>query len=263
MATVIAAHAMLNPQLECSVCYQMFTDPRILPCGHTFCLKCLQDIVKAVESNSHKIPCPTCRAEFQVGSQNLQDLPKNTISNKCDGMIRNICFAIKNLSANHDTVQEHIDTLLTAAEAKLQSLFDELLQAIKQCRDTAEQTVRKSHSEQMDKLQTSLADKQTQAHNIKQHVASVEHHLTPSSSVFDKSTFINDKLSDIESETRQAKIPLSTYLHTDISKWKTDMTTWLKKISDALTTATTQLPQLTEHSLVTHRFDTALSIFNT
>jgi hypothetical protein len=77
MATVIAAHAMLNPQLECSVCYHMFTDPRMLPCGHTFCLKCLQDIVKAAASKSDKIPCPTCRAEFQVGSQNLQDLPKN------------------------------------------------------------------------------------------------------------------------------------------------------------------------------------------
>jgi predicted NodU family carbamoyl transferase len=172
-------------------------------------------------------------------------------------------FCDQNLSANHDTVQQHIDTLLSDAEAKLQSLFDKLLAAIKQCRDTAKQTVNKSHSEQMDKLQTSLADKQKQSHNIKQHVASVEHHLTPSSSVFDKSKFIKDKLSDIENETRQAKTPLNTYLHTDISKWKTDMTAWLEKISDALTTATTRLPQLTEHSLVTHRFDIALSTFNT
>jgi hypothetical protein len=78
MATVIAAHAMLNSQLECSVCYHMFKDPRILPCGHTFCLKCLQDIVTAAASKTDKTPsCPTCRAAFQVSSQNLQDLPKN------------------------------------------------------------------------------------------------------------------------------------------------------------------------------------------
>jgi hypothetical protein len=38
------------------------------------------------------------------------------------------------------------------------------------------------------------------------------------------------------------------------------MTAWLNNISDALTTATTRLPQLTEHSLVTHRFDMVLSI---
>jgi hypothetical protein len=113
----------------------------------------------------------------------------------------------------------------------------------------------------MDKLQTSLADKQTQANNIKQHVASVEHHLTPSSSVFDKSKFIKDKLSDIESDTKQAKTQVNTYLHTDISKWKTDITAWLEKTTDVLTTATTQLSQLTEHSLVTHRFNIALFIF--
>jgi hypothetical protein len=78
MATVIASHAMLNSQLECSVCYQMFQDPRILPCGHTFCLKCLQDIVRAAASETDKtLSCPTCRAAFQVSSQNLQELPKN------------------------------------------------------------------------------------------------------------------------------------------------------------------------------------------
>jgi hypothetical protein len=77
MATVIAAHAMLNSRLECSVCYKVFTDPRNLPCGHTYCLKCLQDILKAAASQTTKLPCPTCRTEFPVGSQNLQDLPKN------------------------------------------------------------------------------------------------------------------------------------------------------------------------------------------
>jgi hypothetical protein len=86
MATVIAAHAMLNPMLECSVCQEMFKDPRILPCGHTFCLKCLQGIVKTAVGRSNTtrtsvkidtMPCPQCRTQFSVGSQNLQDLPKN------------------------------------------------------------------------------------------------------------------------------------------------------------------------------------------
>jgi hypothetical protein len=65
------------------------------------------------------------------------------------------------------------------------------------------QTVHKSHSEQMDKLQTTLADKQKQSHNIKQHVTSVEHHLTPSSSVFDKPKFIKDELPGIKNDTIQ------------------------------------------------------------
>jgi hypothetical protein len=91
-------------------------------------------------------------------------------------------------------------------------------------------------------------------------MASVQHHLTPSSSVFDRQKFIKDEIPSIMSETRQINIQVSTYLLTDISKWKTDMTAWLDNISDALTTATTRLPQLTEQSLHKHRFDIVLSM---
>jgi uncharacterized protein YoxC len=84
--------------------------------------------------------------------------PLQELQNKFDSMIDNISFAIKILSANHDTVQHGINTLLSDVEVKLQSLFDKLLQAIRQCRDTANHTVNKSHSEQMDKLHTCLAD---------------------------------------------------------------------------------------------------------
>lgn len=31
--------------LECPVCMEKFTDPRMLPCGHTFCRSCIEDLV--------------------------------------------------------------------------------------------------------------------------------------------------------------------------------------------------------------------------
>jgi len=27
---------------ECSICTEVFTDPRVLPCLHTYCLKCIK-----------------------------------------------------------------------------------------------------------------------------------------------------------------------------------------------------------------------------
>jgi hypothetical protein len=84
MAASKANQAMLNVKFECSVCHDLFQDPRMLPCGHTFCLQCLQHIVHAAVTHNgnatvDKIPCPHCRTQISVGRQNLQDLPKNYI----------------------------------------------------------------------------------------------------------------------------------------------------------------------------------------
>ena len=34
----------LDDQLTCSVCLEQYTNPKILPCGHSFCLKCIEPI---------------------------------------------------------------------------------------------------------------------------------------------------------------------------------------------------------------------------
>ena len=68
MATANAAQVVLNANCKCSICQDLFQDPRMLLCGHTFCLKCLQNIVHAAVIHNgnapvDKIPCPQCRAE--------------------------------------------------------------------------------------------------------------------------------------------------------------------------------------------------------
>jgi len=32
----------VDNESECAICKEVFTDPRVLPCVHTFCLKCIQ-----------------------------------------------------------------------------------------------------------------------------------------------------------------------------------------------------------------------------
>ena len=67
----------LNEEVSCSVCMSTFTDPKILPCFHTFCLHCLNEIQRT--SGKHgEITCPECRRKFQVpGSGYPKDLPAN------------------------------------------------------------------------------------------------------------------------------------------------------------------------------------------
>ena len=67
----------LHEEVSCSVCMTTFTDPKILPCLHSFCLHCLNGILRT--SGRYDIfPCPECRKEVQVPSSGkLKDLPTN------------------------------------------------------------------------------------------------------------------------------------------------------------------------------------------
>ena len=51
--------------LNCIVCRELFTEPKVLPCCHTFCKKCLEGILEKAEEKE-KLVCPQCRAEHKV-----------------------------------------------------------------------------------------------------------------------------------------------------------------------------------------------------
>jgi len=51
---------------ECVICFEPFTEtgdnePHLLSCGHTFCLKCIRDLVRE-ENGRHSVACPSCRS---------------------------------------------------------------------------------------------------------------------------------------------------------------------------------------------------------
>lgn len=59
--------------LECSVCLERLdTTARVLPCQHTFCRRCLENIV----SSRNELRCPECRILVDCG---VDDLPANIL----------------------------------------------------------------------------------------------------------------------------------------------------------------------------------------
>ncbi|ERL94486.1 hypothetical protein D910_11763 [Dendroctonus ponderosae] len=63
----------LNDLLECSVCFERLdTSSKVLPCQHTFCRKCLQEIYQ-----KHKeLRCPECRVLVTI---KIENLPPNVL----------------------------------------------------------------------------------------------------------------------------------------------------------------------------------------
>ena len=67
----------LHEEVSCSVCMSPFTEPKILPCFHTFCLHCLNELQRT-SGKRGEITCPECRRKYQVpGSGYPKDLPAN------------------------------------------------------------------------------------------------------------------------------------------------------------------------------------------
>ena len=63
--TASEALAYLEQQLTCPVCLDRYTQPRTLPCLHSFCYNCLAHFPIQVEGDKHFINCPVCRQTIQ------------------------------------------------------------------------------------------------------------------------------------------------------------------------------------------------------
>ena len=65
----------LREEVSCSVCSDLFTDPKHLSCLHSFCLKCLRGWYETC-GGGDAIRCPKCQTFSQVpASGDLKDLP--------------------------------------------------------------------------------------------------------------------------------------------------------------------------------------------
>src|ERR1700733_2995337 len=71
-------HDKLEEVTTCCICDDTYRDPMILPCGHTFCLTCLQHIGSHTGKNpGDQMPCPVCRQEFKIPEDGFGALAMN------------------------------------------------------------------------------------------------------------------------------------------------------------------------------------------
>ena len=59
----------LEEQLTCAICLDLYTNPKTLPCLHSFCQQCLKGIPLDPQGDNYFISCPTCRHHIQLPQQ--------------------------------------------------------------------------------------------------------------------------------------------------------------------------------------------------
>ena len=68
--------SVLAQRVSCQLCYKPYVDPRILPCLHSFCQKCLHDEILKVCS-PRSLQCPSCRLSVTVPVGGAGAFPPN------------------------------------------------------------------------------------------------------------------------------------------------------------------------------------------
>ena len=53
-------------ELSCAVCTDMFKNPKLLHCMHSFCEECIDKMVKQEEGKKPTVVCPICRFVTEV-----------------------------------------------------------------------------------------------------------------------------------------------------------------------------------------------------
>ncbi|XP_065923467.1 E3 ubiquitin-protein ligase TRIM56-like isoform X2 [Magallana gigas] len=62
--------------LTCSICFEIYKDPKTLPCLHSFCKDCINNL-RQEKAGKNSIPCPICREVFQLPTEGANDLKTN------------------------------------------------------------------------------------------------------------------------------------------------------------------------------------------
>ena len=73
----------INELITCPICLDIFDDPRLLPCSHTICYKCIQAMARV----NGKFTCPL-RDGIEVPQEAIAGLPLNRI-------VKNIVDSLK------------------------------------------------------------------------------------------------------------------------------------------------------------------------
>ena len=64
----------LEEQLNCSICLDTFTDPKLLQCFHVYCQQCLVPLGVRDQQGQLSLTCPTCRQVTPIPSRGVAGL---------------------------------------------------------------------------------------------------------------------------------------------------------------------------------------------
>ena len=79
MASYLSEWGEIEGEITCSICEEIFSQPKTIPCLHTFCEQCIKSTIEASKRTGTELCCPICRAELP---QDVKNIPTNFSTNR-------------------------------------------------------------------------------------------------------------------------------------------------------------------------------------
>ena len=76
----------LEEQLNCSICLDTYTDPKLLQCFHVYCRQCLVPLVDRDQQGQLGLSCPTCRQVTPIPDRGVAGLQSAFLINDLLGI---------------------------------------------------------------------------------------------------------------------------------------------------------------------------------
>jgi len=91
----------LRTELDCQVCYSLILDPLTMPCGHTFCRRCVARVL------DHTDLCPICRRKVGMPAAIQSEPLNNTLARLIDYFFADQVTARREALAEEELVGDH------------------------------------------------------------------------------------------------------------------------------------------------------------
>ena len=101
----------MEEQLTCPVCLDLYTNPKTLPCLHSFCEACIERFPQDKEGETYYLSCPTCRHRTELPGGGAGAFP--------------VAFYINNLKEMHNLMKDPTDQQQCKDHEKPLELFCE------------------------------------------------------------------------------------------------------------------------------------------
>ena len=70
----------IEEEITCSICGDLFTDPKTIPCLHTFCKQCIEKSIESNKKMASIVCCPLCRSPLP--RDDMSSVPTNFTINR-------------------------------------------------------------------------------------------------------------------------------------------------------------------------------------
>lgn len=103
----------VEEKVTCSICSEIFTDPKTLPCLHSYCTKCITQLYEKSEELGEQLACPQC-PETRIDLSEQRDADHRR-SFYIDALIK-LLSAMKNASTQDKEQEDMLKSKCTSCE---------------------------------------------------------------------------------------------------------------------------------------------------